>query len=74
MDLELRQGGIPRVSPRAVAMRIARQFMPEKAGQDLIEYSLLLGAVALAGLALTAGTGSATESLWSILNSRIAGS
>jgi Flp pilus assembly pilin Flp len=62
------------MSPRAVAMRIIRQFIVEEAGQDLIEYSLLLGAVALAGAAAITGTGSSIDSLWSIVNSRVAGS
>jgi len=65
---------MPRVSPRAVSMRITRRFMTEESGEDLIEYSLLLGAVALAGLAAIGGTGTSIGSLWSIVNSRVAGS
>ena len=62
------------MSPRPAAMRIIRRFMAEEDGQDLIEYSLLLGAVALASAASIIGAGSSIDSLWSILNSRVAGS
>jgi Flp pilus assembly pilin Flp len=60
--------------PRAAAMRVLRQFIAGEAGQDLIEYSLLLAAVALAATAAISGTGASVNSLWSILNSRVAGS
>ena len=59
---------------RAAAMRVMRQFMAEEAAQDLIEYSLLLAAVALAATAAISGTGTSVNSMWSILNSRVAGS
>lgn len=41
-------------------------------GQDLIEYSLLLAFVALAGAAIFIGMGRITGGIWSIVNSRLA--
>ncbi len=41
-------------------------------GQDLIEYSLLLAFVALAGAAIFIGMGQITGGIWTIVNSRLA--
>jgi Flp pilus assembly pilin Flp len=44
----------------------------EEAGQDLIEYTLLLAFIALAGAAVYIGLGSSTNVIWSVVNSRLA--
>jgi Flp pilus assembly pilin Flp len=47
-------------------------FWSDEAGQDLIEYSLLLAFVCLSGAAMFIGMGRTTSSLWSVVNSRLA--
>jgi Flp pilus assembly pilin Flp len=47
-------------------------FWRDERGQDLVEYSLLLAFVSLAGAALFIGMGQTTSSLWSIVNARLA--
>jgi Flp pilus assembly pilin Flp len=42
------------------------------AAQDIVEYSLILAFVCLAGAALFLGMGGSTRSLWSTMNSRLA--
>lgn len=49
-----------------------RPLLLEDGGQDLIEYSLLLAFIALAGAAAFIGMGGTTNTLWSIVNSRLA--
>ena len=44
------------------------RFLREEEGQDLIEYTLLLGFVALASAALFIGAGNAASSIWSVAN------
>jgi Flp pilus assembly pilin Flp len=53
-------------------MRSNRSFWKGEEGQDLVEYSLLLAFVCLAGAALYIGMATTTTSLWSIVNSRLA--
>jgi len=43
-------------------------------GQDLVEYSLLLAFVCLAGAAAFIGMSGTTSSIWGIVNSRLAAS
>jgi Flp pilus assembly pilin Flp len=43
-------------------------------GQDLVEYSLLLAFVCLAGAAAFIGMSGATSSIWGVVNSRLAAS
>ena len=50
---------------------IVRQFVQNEAGQDLIEYTLLLAFVALASAALFIGSGSSVNQIWSIANSQL---
>ncbi len=47
-------------------------FWKDCRGQDLVEYSLLMTFVCLAGAAMYIGIGNTTSSLWSIVNSRLA--
>ena len=44
------------------------RFLHEEEGQDLIEYTLLLGFVALASAALFIGAGNAAKSIWTVAN------
>ncbi len=48
------------------------RFLKEERGQDLIEYTLLLAFIALSGAALFIGMGSSINSIWTIVNSRMA--
>jgi Flp pilus assembly pilin Flp len=47
-------------------------FLRDDRGQDLIEYTLLLAFIALAGAAIFIGMGSTTSGLWTIVNTRLA--
>ena len=49
-----------------------KTFWRGEEGQDLVEYSLLLAFVCLAGAALYMGMAASTTSIWSIVNSRLA--
>ena len=49
-----------------------RSFWRKEQGQDLVEYSLLLAFICLAGAAAMIGMSSATTGLWSAANSRLA--
>jgi len=46
--------------------------LQDERGQDLVEYSLLLAFVCLAGAATFIAMGSTITGLWSIANSRLA--
>ena len=46
-------------------------FLHEDQGQDLIEYTLLLGFVAMASAALFIGSGAATKTIWGIANAEM---
>jgi Flp pilus assembly pilin Flp len=46
-------------------------FLTETNAQDLVEYSLLLAFVALAGAAVLIGMGAATSGIWQTVNSRL---
>ena len=51
--------------------KLAVQFLTGSEGQDLIEYSLLLAFVCLAGAAAFIGFGAGTSTVWSVVNSRL---
>ena len=53
-------------------MRHVYRFLESEEGQDLVEYSLLLAFVALAGAAMYIGMGQSTRTIWTIVNSRLA--
>jgi Flp pilus assembly pilin Flp len=55
-------------------MRRLREFMAEEAGQDLIEYSLLIGAIALVAAGAIESVGSDSNTLWGVFNNEISGS
>ena len=46
-------------------------WVDDETGQDMVEYALLLGFIALAGAASIMGIGSDVNSLWSIVNNRL---
>ena len=48
------------------------RFFRDETGQDLIEYSLLIAFVALAGAAMFIGMSGSVNSIWSAANSRLA--
>jgi Flp pilus assembly pilin Flp len=48
------------------------RFWRDEDGQDLVEYSLLLAFVCLAGAAMFIGMGRNVNGIWSIVNSRLA--
>lgn len=49
-----------------------KQFWSDQGAQDLVEYTLLLAFLALAGAGMFVGMGTSTSTLWSITNSRLA--
>ena len=49
-----------------------RKFAAEKEGQDLIEYTLLLGFVAMICVAIFMAAGGATVSIWTLSNTHLA--
>lgn len=51
---------------------LVQSFLRDAQGQDLIEYSLLLAFIALAGAAALISMGGLTSSIWGIANSRLA--
>lgn len=50
------------------------KFWRNQQGTDLVEYTLILAFVCLAGAAMFLGMGSTTSGLWSTVNSRLAAS
>ena len=52
----------------------AVKFLKDAEGQDLIEYTLLLAFICLAGAAIFIGMGNTTSGIWSIVNNRLAAS
>ena len=49
-----------------------KTFLSEDAGQDLIEYTLLLAFVALASAMLFIGAGHSIKGIWTTTNSELA--
>jgi Flp pilus assembly pilin Flp len=47
-------------------------FLTDETGQDLVEYSLLIAFVALAGAAAFIGMSANVNSIWSAANNRLA--
>jgi Flp pilus assembly pilin Flp len=68
-------GGV-RAAPRIFWRNQMKKFMlelwREEGGTDLVEYTLLMAAICLAGAAMFISMGSNTSSMWSIVNSRLA--
>jgi Flp pilus assembly pilin Flp len=51
---------------------LIKRFLSEDAGQDLIEYTVLLAFVALASAALFIGAGKSIKGIWTTTNSQLA--
>lgn len=49
-----------------------RELWDEEDGQDMVEYALLLGFVALSGAAFYISMGVTVSNIWGIVNSRLA--
>jgi Flp pilus assembly pilin Flp len=49
----------------------AVRFWHEETGQDLVEYSLLLASIALAGAAIFIAISPTMRGLWTVANSRL---
>jgi Flp pilus assembly pilin Flp len=47
-------------------------FWGREQGQDLVEYSLLLAFICLAGAAAFLGMSGSTSAIWGVVNSRLA--
>jgi Flp pilus assembly pilin Flp len=56
---------------RIVANEFLRAFWKEEAGQDLIEYTLLMAFVALASATLFISSGSSVSRIWSTTNTTL---
>jgi Flp pilus assembly pilin Flp len=52
-------------------MTFLTNLLKEEAGQDLIEYTLLMAFVALASAALFIGAGGSVTGIWSTTNSQL---
>ena len=52
-------------------MNVSGSFWEDEWGQDLIEYTLLLGFVALASAALFVKSGSSVKGIWSTTSSQL---
>ena len=55
-------------------MKRLREFLAEEAGQDLIEYCCLIGAIALVAAGAIMSVGTDSNTLWAVFNNRISGS
>lgn len=53
-------------------MNMSRVLWQDEQGQDLIEYTLLLGFVALASATLFVKSGSSVKGIWSLTSSQLA--
>ncbi len=49
-----------------------RKFYREEDGQDMVEYSLLLGFIALAGVALMQTAGTQISTIWTNIQTNLA--
>jgi Flp pilus assembly pilin Flp len=54
-----------------MSIQTIKSFLQEESGQDLVEYSLLLGFLALGSLALLGTAGSSVKTIWSTVSSSL---
>jgi len=52
-------------------MKLINRFLKDEKGQDLVEYSLLLGFVALASAGLLISAGTSINSIWTAASTRL---
>jgi Flp pilus assembly pilin Flp len=53
-------------------MQFIKTFWNDEAGQDMIEYTLLVAFVALASAALFIGAGNSVKGIWTSANTQLA--
>jgi Flp pilus assembly pilin Flp len=53
-------------------IRAASKFIGDGTGQDLVEYSLLIAFIALAGAAAFIGMNGSANTIWTVANSHLA--
>jgi Flp pilus assembly pilin Flp len=53
------------------AQNLLRSFYDDEAGQDMVEYSLLLAFIALAAVGLLTGVKTQIKGIWSTINSTL---
>jgi Flp pilus assembly pilin Flp len=53
-------------------MQFVKTFWKDEAGQDMIEYTLLVAFVALASAALFIGAGNSIKGIWTSANTQLA--
>jgi Flp pilus assembly pilin Flp len=54
-----------------MSIQTIKSFLQEESGQDLVEYSLLLGFLALGSLALLGTAGTSVKTIWSTVSSQL---
>jgi Flp pilus assembly pilin Flp len=54
-----------------MSIQTIKSFLQEESGQDLVEYSLLLGFLALGSLALLGTAGTSVKTIWSTVSSSL---
>jgi len=55
-----------------MAIRNLDRFLSDETGQDLVEYSLLIACIALAGAAMFIGMSGSVNTIWSAANNKLA--
>jgi Flp pilus assembly pilin Flp len=59
------------ISKKKRKTQMIRSFFKEEDGQDLVEYSLILGFIALAAVALLTSVKSSINTLWTNVNTKL---
>jgi len=54
-----------------MTIQTIKAFWQDEAGQDLVEYSLLLGFLALGSLALLSSAGTSVKSIWTSISTNL---
>jgi Flp pilus assembly pilin Flp len=62
---------VPLRHPAFTNVRLLKYFVECSQGQDMVEYTLILAFVALAGAAALLGVGTDVNTLWTIVNTRL---
>ncbi len=55
-----------------MSIQLIKAFYNDEAGQDLVEYSLLLGFLALGSLALLSSVGGSITTIWTSIKTNMA--
>jgi Flp pilus assembly pilin Flp len=54
-----------------MCIQTVKSLIQEEAGQDLVEYSLLLGFLALGSLALLSSAGASVKTIWTTISTNL---